>query len=421
MTALLLTLHLVVAPPATAAESIHQNLPWSAFYGCWQAEGAPANELVCIGPVTGGVRLATLVDGAVRAESRIIADGIARAVQQPGCQGTERARWSSDGQRVFLDSDIACPNLAPRNVRGMFAFVAPDEWVSVQTAAQGDSVATRVVRFRAAAGIPAGAASLVATRTLSDAVFEVDESDVAEAVEQIGAAAAQEWMRAAGEPFQLAYRTQEPATSSALEQVGRMSNPVVVQEEVERVVEQPVYVHNTYIVDRYWDYSPWGYHYHGWHWFHRPLFVVHWPIVIHRNHYYRSGWYRGRYGYQGDRDRRDRDRNRGGRVTRDGYSNGRDRDAAAPAPNRARTDLPRSTEPSVIRQATQRTPRETVETRPRSNTTSRASAPRSATTRTNAARGTTSRASSARSTPSTRSTPSRGTTTRTARARGSSN
>lgn len=414
MTALLLTLHLVVAAPATTAESINQNLPWSAFYGCWQAEGAPASELMCIGPVNGGIRLATVVDGAVRDESRIIADGMARSVQQAGCQGTERARWSSDGQRVFLDSDVDCANAPRRTVRGVFAFVAPDEWVSVQTAAQGDSLATRVVRFRAVDRVPAGVASFAAARTVSDALFDVDESDVAEAVEQIGAAAAQEWMRAAGEPYQLAYQSQEPGTGSALDQIGRMSNPVEVREVV-RVVERPVYVHNTYVVDRYWHYSPWGYHYHGWHWVHRPLIVVRWPIVIHRNHYYRTGYgYRDRYDYRRDRDWRDRDwrdrdreddRSRSGRVTRDGYTSGRDRAAPAPTPNRARPEAPRSTEPSVIRQATTRAPRETAGTPQRSSTTSRA---------------TPSRGSTARGTPS-RGTPSRASTTRTARARGSSN
>jgi hypothetical protein len=379
-------------------------LPWSAWFGCWQAEGAPASELVCVSPADNGVRVTTVIDGAVREESRLIADGMARAVQQAGCRGTERARWSSDGQRVFLDSEVSCGNEPSRAVRGLFAFVAADEWVSVQTATQGDSVATRIVRFRAADRVPAGMAAFNASRVISDAMFDVEESDVAEAVEVIGAAAAQEWMRAAGEPFQLAYQTQEPATSSALAQIGRMSNPVEVKEVV-RVVERPVYVHHhTYYVDRHWHYSPWGYRYYGWRWIHRPLIVVRWPIVIHRNHHYHRTrfWDRDRYYGGRDRDWRDRDddRNRGGRVTRDGYTSGRDRTEPAPEPNRARAEAPRSNDTPVIRQASTRTPRASSGTPQRSSTTSRASESRGSTSR---------------------GTPSRGTTSRTARARGSSN
>ena len=412
MTTLLLTLHLVVAAPAAPTDFHYQTPPWSAFYGCWQAEGAPASELVCLSPANGGVRLATVVDGTVRDESRIIADGIARSVRQAGCSGTERARWSSDGQRVFLDSNVSCSSSGRRTVRGLFAFIAPDEWVSVQTAAQGDSMATRVVRFRAADRVPAGLTGFAAARMVSDYLFSVDQSDVAEAVDNIGAEAAQEWMRAAGEPYQLTYQPQDAATSSALEQVGRMSNPVEVREVV-HVVERPVYVYNPYVVDRYWHYSPWGYHYHGWHWLHRPVIVVRWPIVIYRNSHYHRDWYRNRYDWRRDRDwrdgryvrnddryrdgNRDRDRDRG-RVTRDGYSSGRDRAVpAATTPDRARSESPRSSSGTVVRQATTRTPRASGSTPERSGTTSRASSSRGTTSRGTPSRGTTSRTARPRS------------------------
>ena len=340
---LALALPLIAVTPA-AAESYSQNPNWSAWYGCWQAEGAPAGELVCIAPMNNGVRIATLVDGSVRDESTVIADGASRAVQSVGCSGTERARWSSDRRRVFLESDVACGASGRRSVRGLFAFVAPDAWISVQSATEGDSVATRVVRFTAAdpRGMPAIAAAFGARSSFSDALLDVEEADVNEAVSHIGAEAAQEWMRMAGEPFELGYNAQDRGTGSALEQVGRMSNPVVVREVV-RVVERPVYVYDSYY-DRYrWSYSPWGYHYHGWHWY-RPVVVVRWPIVIHRNTYYRRDYWRydrdryGRYDYDryrrdrydnSDRRGRDDDRydNSRGRLTRDGYSSGRDRNA----------------------------------------------------------------------------------------------
>jgi hypothetical protein len=254
------------------------------------------------------------------------------------------------------------------------------------------------------ARLPAAAAAFASRTTVAEAALAVDESDVSEAVERIGAPAVQEWMRLAGEPFQLGYANQDRGMSSALEQVGRLSNPVVVREVV-TVVERPVYVHNTYYTDRYrWHYSPWGHHYHGWHWSHRPRVVVHFPLIIHRNsHYHRDYWRRDRYDNWRDRDDDRDDDWRGGRATRDGYSSGRDRntpDRTTPSravPDRVvpgRTEPQRSTPPPAIRQATTRQPRASA-TAPRTG---------SSTSRATTSRGTT----------------SRGTTSRTAKARGSS-
>ena len=413
-------LPLAAATPAAAA-SHSQNPDWSAWRGCWQAEGAPANEVVCITPSGAGVRITTLIDGSVRDESTVVADGRSRPVQSVGCSGSERARWSSDRRRVFLESDVVCGASGKRSVRGLFAFVAPDEWISVQTATEGDSVATRVVRIRAAEqrSVPGGIASLTGRSTFDDAWLDIDEADVNEAVAQLGAEAAHEWMRLAGEPFELGYAAQGRGHGSALEQVGRMSNPVVVREVV-RVVERPVYVYDTHY-DRHthWHYSPWGHHYHGWHW-HRPIVVVRWPVVIHRNTHYRRDYWRydrdryGRYDYnRGRRDHYDNDGWRGrdnerddsrGRVTRAGYSSGRDRNVSNPV----RTESPpQRTSPAATRESTRSAiPRETAGSNSRD--TSRASVARESSR-------TTSRAGSPqRSTGS-----SRGTATRTARARSS--
>lgn len=413
---LALVLPLVTVNPAAATESFSQNPNWSAWLGCWQAEGAPANQLVCIAPADGGVKMTTLIDGAVRAESRIVADGSVRPVQSVGCSGNESAKWSSDRRRVFLESDVACGSSGRRTVRGMFAFVAPDAWISVQSATDGDSVATRVVRFTAVEprSVPASAASFAGRGSFNDVLLDVDETDVNEAVAQIGAEAAQEWMRSAGEPFELGYQGQDGGNGSALEQVGRMSNPVAVREVV-RVVERPVYVRD-YYYDRYyydpfyWHYSPWGYHYRGWYW-HRPYVHVHFPIVVFRNSHYRRDYWRydydrnrrDRYDYnRRDRDRDDDWRNRDdsrGRVTRAGYSSGRERSVE---PNRERTVEP--------------TRERTVETNRARSAVPRSTTPQRSTPQVSRGSGTTSRASAP---PQRSSGSSRGTVTRTARARSS--
>jgi hypothetical protein len=397
MNILVHSLHLATAISAGAPTSIQQDGPWSAWRGCWQAEGAPANEIVCIADANGGVRISTFVAGEVREESRIVADGVGRPIQEQGCTGTERAQWSSDGLRVFLDSEVTCGGAARRVVRGMFAFVAPDEWISVQTAIEGDSIATRAVRFAAveAARLPAGANSFASRNIYPAALLAVDEADVSEAVEKIGALAAQEWMSAAGTPFEVRYGNQNRGAASALEQVGRMSNPVVIRDVV-HVVERPVYVYHPYVTDNYyhWRYSPWGHYRYGWRWLHRPLVVLHLPIIIHRN----SGYHRDYWRYRNHHSRRDRDDDndwRGGRATRSGYTSGRER----AAPDRARSDTRETpARSSVPRAAVTRT------------STPRASAPA------NAARTSAPRSSAAA--PRT-STPARGVVSRTAKARSS--
>jgi hypothetical protein len=279
----------------------------------------------------------------------------------------------------------------------MFAFVAPNEWISVQSATAGDSVATRLVRFVAAN--PAqpinGVASFTAGSAVGEEMLGVDQTDVAEAVEHLGATAAQEWMREAGEPFKLGYDDSRAVTGgSALDQVGRFSNPEPVVREVVRVVERPVYVHNDYYYDHYrWSYSPWGYRYYGWHWWHRPVVVVHFPIVIFGNSHYRRDYYHYRtrwYDYdrrwsRNDNWRRNRDWDRdrgsdryrednGGRVTRGGYSNDRNRARSESATAQVDRTTSRPVERTTSTRTRTATPRERTSERSSSNTRERSSA-----------------------------------------------
>ncbi|HSL69310.1 MAG TPA: hypothetical protein VK864_03670, partial [Longimicrobiales bacterium] len=88
-----LLLGLTSAPGAgQVARSSDQWLPW---LGCWRAEGDAAANFLCIVSEGAGVRLAQVADGAVKSESRIVADGVPRTVSQEGCAGQERASWSA--------------------------------------------------------------------------------------------------------------------------------------------------------------------------------------------------------------------------------------------------------------------------------------------------------------------------------------
>jgi hypothetical protein len=340
-----------------AIQSTTQTYDFLPWQGCWQAEGAPNGELLCIlTDRSGGMRMITVQNGETVAESRIIADGRSRPVEQAECKGTEQARWSADRQRLFLSSDLTCSENVARNANGLFVFTGPREWISVQSVNVGDQTAVRTTRYTQAEmdGVPAAIRSALingsSTRVaaIESVLQTVDENDVNEAVRYLDAAVVQEWLQVTDLPYAIAGANdgdspaQAPYTS-ALDQVGRMSNPSSSVERGVHVVERPTVVHHhtyvTHVVRSCWDpfwggycghryyssYSPWGYDPFRWRVVFAPFVIVrNSPIIIRRSP--RGHYHRGPFVYR-DRDR-DHDRDddwRGGRATRSGYSSG-DRD-----------------------------------------------------------------------------------------------
>jgi hypothetical protein len=357
---------------------------WLAWQGCWRADGAPAGELLCIVPDGAGVRMITLENNTVRAESRVIADNRPRPIKQDGCTGSEVARWSADHRRVFLISQLTCEQNVARQVSGLFAITGPGDWVSAQAVTIEGRTATRSVLYLAveptnlppaiASAIRADRAAVQAARAA--ALAEVTEAEITEATTNIEPSAVQEWLNATGQPYQIAgAETTTPTTMSALDLVGRAANGVYQDEVVEEVVERPVtYVNTTYVnvVRSCWDpfyagyviggpfgvsygrslcgghyysrYSPWGYDLFGWHWISRPIVIVRGgptiirtsPVHIRRGGTVRRDW-DDRRGWD---DRRNGDERRdfdGARATRDGYTRDNTRD------NRFQNDGTRST------------------------------------------------------------------------------
>lgn len=299
------------ATPASA-QFISQTDEWQPWQGCWHGRDASDGELLCIVPDGAGVRMVTVVDGAVKADSRIIADGVAHRSQSDGCTTVETARWSRDRHRVFLSSEMRCGQSAPRTVRGMLAFIGPDEWLSVQSVDSEDGTGTRSVRFLPAesANIPNSlAAALRSTRVMRiSAVSEFSEEDVKEAGSYLDAGAVQEWLRTSDAPFQLADRSVS-TDGSALYQLERMSRNVGYEPDVVRVVERPVYIVHSY-GSRYYSnwWTPWGYDYYGWHV--RPIVRINFPIVIRTGGWNDRDRYRGYTTWHNTRDddwRRGRD------------------------------------------------------------------------------------------------------------------
>ena len=174
---------------ATASLAQTPDLRWTDWMGCWDlvADGnvarlPPAEDAaggvtgpvrpggsrsarVCVAPSQGGAELRTFVGGEPVLAQTIVADGVDHPVSDGGCTGTQRARWSEDGRRLFTHAQVACDNQPPRTVTGL-ALMAPNgDWVDVQAVTIGGTDSVRVRRYRppmerAQKGVPAAAVRL---------------------------------------------------------------------------------------------------------------------------------------------------------------------------------------------------------------------------------------------------------------------
>lgn len=128
---------------------------WQAFVGCWApvADGtAVPDHIICFRETAGGATALTLVDDAVQAEELIVADGSSRRIEDASCTGTETARWSDDGTRLYTRASVDCgAGLLGRESSGILALSAPGMLIDVQTVGVGDEHGVRVLQYRALA------------------------------------------------------------------------------------------------------------------------------------------------------------------------------------------------------------------------------------------------------------------------------
>jgi hypothetical protein len=169
--------------PVTAATDSR----WTAWLGCWRAADDPGGTgaRVCVLPASGGVTLRTIVGGQMVSDELRVADGAPRPVRESGCSGTETARWSADGRRVYRATQASCGAETPRTLAAASFFVPGSTWVDVQTVTHEGATNVRVDRYVRAANQrlgdgttapqpPAGVASaLVSPGWTTDEVVEV--------------------------------------------------------------------------------------------------------------------------------------------------------------------------------------------------------------------------------------------------------
>ena len=185
---------------------------WLAWEGCWRALGEEnSSSLLCIVAEGNGARLITVVNGAAQEEMRVISDGIARPFSQEGCQGTQQAQWSADGQRLFVNSDMICGQTVRRAVSGIMTMQSRTGWTNVEAVTAGTQTSTRVIRYIAVetSEIPESiAAPLRANRLAREtarysATAQIDLADVKEAASRTSEAAVTTWLTAMNQPFDL--------------------------------------------------------------------------------------------------------------------------------------------------------------------------------------------------------------------------
>lgn len=170
--ALTLVLALGLGASEAAADGEQADPHWLPWTGCWEpvvheddeaggpeghpaegADAAPADDatLVCFrpDPENDGVLVQGVQNGELVSQEPLVADALERSVERAGCTGTESARWSEDGKRLFMRSELDCGGV-PRVQTSILAFDTPHEWVEVESVRAGDAEPEAGVRrFRA--------------------------------------------------------------------------------------------------------------------------------------------------------------------------------------------------------------------------------------------------------------------------------
>jgi hypothetical protein len=197
-------------PSALSAQGLDSR--WLPWLGCWQPTGAGASEvIVCVSPQESGtgVEVRTVSGGQAIGTRTLVADGQRHEFTDLECTGWQTARFSEDGRRAYLRSQMTCDGQV-RAASAIMAMATPNEWLDAQSVGSGEDRAARVVRYapasdervRAAGLLPPSPERVLATadaRLLAAADLTLD--DVTEASRQVDAEALEAFIVEMGQPF----------------------------------------------------------------------------------------------------------------------------------------------------------------------------------------------------------------------------
>ncbi|HSM06115.1 MAG TPA: hypothetical protein VK858_15965 [Longimicrobiales bacterium] len=199
---------LCVAPGLLQAQDTDRR--WLPFTGCWEVVGdQETSDVVCVQPGTTAVEV-RLVHGADDLPDQIIrADGQPRVVSQNGCEGTESARFSANGARVYTEGEYLCEDGVRQLSTGVITMIAPDEWVDIRSLEMDGEQVAWVQRYvqgtpQALRADEAGAAvtpQVSLARRLAARTPQVD--DLLDVAANVDAEVARTWVATVGQPFEL--------------------------------------------------------------------------------------------------------------------------------------------------------------------------------------------------------------------------
>ena len=193
---------------------------WQGWLGCWSAGAqiggiAPSAlaPVVCIAPTSDPnvVDVATIGGEKVISTQRIDASGRETPVETKGCTGTQRAQWSADGRRVYLNAVTTCDGVQ-RSTSGIIAMSSTGEWLDVQGVAAGGEEGVRVARYRdvgVTSAVPAAIAAAIRERATATTGARfllggtVGSNAVIEASHSATPAVVEAWLLERGQQFGL--------------------------------------------------------------------------------------------------------------------------------------------------------------------------------------------------------------------------
>ncbi len=215
----------LAAPPSAAAQQPVSGGPhWNAWLGCWSASPsdnmssvAPTAHIVCVVPTADAnvVDVTAIADGTVLSRDRIDASGRPHIIDSNNCTGSESARWSADGRRVFLQSAVTCDGV-PNRMSAVLAITGDGEWIDARSTSAGTSPMVRVAHYHdigLPATVPAELAQAMSERRVATMVARgaagapVGTGAIIEASHLLDAATLEAWTRENGQRYAIDART----------------------------------------------------------------------------------------------------------------------------------------------------------------------------------------------------------------------
>jgi hypothetical protein len=266
----LTALALALATPASAQAQTAPGPRWLGWLGCWSAApndqptvaGADAPRIVCITPTRDAdvVDISAIADGKVVSRDHIDASGRPQAINGT-CKGSQTARWSADGRRVFLKSSVTCEGVQT-DMAALLAMTSGGNWLDVRRVVAGEGTDVRVARYHDV-GVPSNLPTEIATALNTRGNFIVQDARVEtgapvgpnaliEASRAVDASIVEAWVMESGQRFAVDART--------LTQLADAGVP-------SRVTDAMISVTNADLADRgsskVYYYSPYGWNNYG--------------------------------------------------------------------------------------------------------------------------------------------------------------